>query len=102
MLCTGASMPAPRAAESYLSKKSSSRYLERFFYQMKSERLVSLRPRKRGVRIGNITPLLQKVKFRAQTVGGDLREGTIEEMNLLGETGSIAGIGEKPLAIRDR
>jgi len=31
---------------------------------MESERLVCLRPRQRGVGIGNITPLLQEVKFR--------------------------------------
>ncbi len=52
---------------------------------MESERLVCLRPRQRGVGIGNITLLLQEVKFRTLSVGGNLREGAIEAIELSGE-----------------
>ncbi len=68
---------------------------------MKSERLVCLRPRQRGVGIGNITLLLQEVKFKTSSVGGNLREGAIEVVNLSGEATFVGGIGEKALAIDD-
>jgi hypothetical protein len=82
-------------------KKISSGYLDGFFHQMKSERLVCLRPRQRGVGIGNITLLLQEVKFRTLSVGGSRREGAIEVVNLSGEAIFVGGIGEKALATND-
>jgi len=68
---------------------------------MKSERLVCLRPRQRGVGIGNITLLLQEVKFRTLSVGGSRREGAIEVVNLSREATFVGGIGEKALATND-
>jgi len=60
---------------------------------MESERLVCLRPRQRGVGIGNITLLLQEVKFRTLSVGGSRREGAIEVVNLSREATFVGGLG---------
>ena len=68
---------------------------------MESECLVCLRPRQRSVGIGNITPLLEEVKFRTLSVGGDLSQRAMEVVNLFGEAGFVGGIGEKALAVND-
>src|SRR3974390_491617 len=84
------------------SETISSGYLDGSFHQMESERLVCLRPRQRGVGIGNIPPRLPEVKFRTLSVGGDLSQRAIEVVNLPGKAALVGGIGEKALAINNR
>jgi hypothetical protein len=101
-MCPEEAMQQHRStARSCHLKKISSGYLDGFFHQMESERLVCPRPRQPGVGIGNITPLLQEVKFRTLSAGGNLREGAIEVLNLPGEAALVCGIGEKAPAIND-
>jgi len=49
--------------------------------------------------IRNVSPLFEKVKFRAQAFGGDLGERAIEIMNLFAEARGVRWIRKKALAI---
>src|SRR5215469_103209 len=81
------------------SEGDSSSHLQGFFHQIESERLIRLCPCQGGVSIRNISPLFEKVKFRAQPFGGDLGERAIEIMNLFAKARGVRWIRKKALAI---